>query len=264
MNDRVSTSDFLRDFIAEEYIDTYYPRDIGKENVALLNFYASTYKNDVNTNKGGRLIEVGGGPTIYQIISASSTVQSIYFSDYSINNINAVKKWLADGVPGIWGEYIRMSLECEKIQSNDESVGARAALLKKKIVAIEQLDIKSSSSVDAIVDRYGKFDFVSSAFCIDSITSSFEQWRTLLNNLKRLLSGGGSLVICTLIGSKQGYRVGSKVFPSVNLTCDDVYTSLNALGFNWGDADAKYIQAESSNSADYQGLLCIKATLKNG
>ena len=71
----------------------------------MLDFFHHTYTTMRPTKK---LLEVGGGPTIYQLISASSKVESITFSDFNVTNLTEVRNW-ADGKPTAfdWSSYVK-------------------------------------------------------------------------------------------------------------------------------------------------------------
>jgi NNMT/PNMT/TEMT family protein len=109
---------YIGRFQALEYLEEYYPdREIGSENTALLAFYHSACRE----LSGGTWIEIGGGPTLYQLISASAKVGAIVFSDYLEENLATVKSWLEANKPGLWRSYIEATLRLEGLPSPSEA-----------------------------------------------------------------------------------------------------------------------------------------------
>ena len=64
-------------FSARAYLGEFYP-NLNPENEFLLRFYHEFYST---IPKQHSLIEIGGGPTIFQLLSASRKVDEIIFSE---------------------------------------------------------------------------------------------------------------------------------------------------------------------------------------
>ena len=67
-----------QNFSPKEYLNEYFDT-LSNENKKILDWYREIYSNMAGSEL---LLEVGGGPTIYQFISAQDRVGSIYFTDY--------------------------------------------------------------------------------------------------------------------------------------------------------------------------------------
>src|SRR5579859_7568385 len=93
------------------YLAQYYEGDVNLGNKALLQFYAKAYED-----LGGRsLLEFGGGPTIYSLITAARTANWIHFCDYNAECLNEVNKWLIEGDSAFdWSYCTNYALHCEK------------------------------------------------------------------------------------------------------------------------------------------------------
>src|SRR3989338_6776464 len=106
-------------FSPAQYLEAFYGEtDEGAEGSFLMKFFHDAYlalPDNLN------ILEVGGGPTIYQLISASSKAKEIIFSEYADENIAEVKKWLsADETAFNWDDYFKMVLKYEgKVTSFD-------------------------------------------------------------------------------------------------------------------------------------------------
>ena len=101
-----------KSFSPKQYLNEYYKK-LGKENMALLDWYRDMYRK-IGSKKS--LLEIGGGPTIYQLISASSKVKNITFTDYSQKNLDAVNSWVKNK-DTFWDDFIEHVLKGEFVRN---------------------------------------------------------------------------------------------------------------------------------------------------
>jgi phenylethanolamine N-methyltransferase len=242
---------FIGRFQAHEYLEEYYPdREIGSENKALLGFYHSACRE-----LSGTWLEIGGGPTVYQLISASAKVGSIVFSDYLEENLATVKSWLETNKPGLWRSYIDATLRLEGLPSPSEAeINERAQLIRSKVRELRRINVKDSASLAELKES---FEVVNSSFCIDSITDDLEEWRVLLGRLDGSLKPGGTLILCSL-GESTSYQVKDRAFPAVDLSQEFILASLASLGYDVASALVRTIVSEDSHGPSYGSLICIK------
>ena len=124
-------------FDTAAYLEEYY-NEIGPENAFLISTAAEAYKPFADSSQS--ILEVGGGPTLYQVVSSARVAKAIHFTDYSANNLDAVKLWLA-GSGFNWDEYIRAGLEAEGQRISPEAVEERKALMRSKVTELSLYDI---------------------------------------------------------------------------------------------------------------------------
>src|SRR5262245_17716555 len=84
------TQDAFKPFDPKAYLREYYSC-LGEENRALLRFLNQAYIRIFSEIDTARVLEFGGGPTIYQLISAAQHAVSIDFSDYLDDNLHEVR-----------------------------------------------------------------------------------------------------------------------------------------------------------------------------
>ena len=82
-------------FNPQEYLEEYYAQ-LSEENAFLLDFYHETYDR---LPAGLSVLELGGGPTLYQLLSASRRAREIVFTDFLEVNRRVVERWL-EAAPG--------------------------------------------------------------------------------------------------------------------------------------------------------------------
>ncbi len=167
------------------YLDEYYA-DLGAENLALLRFLAEAYQD---VPPGGVLLDFGGGPTIYPLISAASRVEEIHFSDFLDPNLEEVRKWLAsDPAAFDWTPFVKVALEMETgAASGHSDVLEREREIRRRVTKLLRCDASRSPPIDGPLEGY---DILVTNFCAESATADRSQWRTSVGNIVSLLKPG--------------------------------------------------------------------------
>lgn len=206
------------------------------------------------------LLDVGGGPTIYQHIPLSLNVSAIIHTDFLPENREEVHKYLlADDDAYIWKGYYAavqeilrtderyQSLLDAQIKSGRSDVRKHAELVQKIIFspdvgafekhlrnimvktilpcdvfspALEENGSNSLKHALRSVTREGFPDIISAHFLVESATESYETWKQGVLHLLERLSPGGYLIM-TAIRNASWYRVGTNKVPAVSVDeCD--------------------------------------------
>ncbi len=63
--------------------------------------------------KGTRLLDVGTGPSICSVISATPHFEEVYLSDYVDNNLTALKQWMGGTLEHSFQNAIEFFLKLE-------------------------------------------------------------------------------------------------------------------------------------------------------
>lgn len=184
---KYSAKSYLRErFKAPDAYRTEWPLQCFHE------FY-SKYHGEWDTTSA-RLLEFGGGPTIYGLISASGYVSEIVFSDYVEENRKAVEEWKNAGPCGYdWGPYFKYVVE--KLE-DDQSLGAairRESELRSQITSITGCNIHNPDPVDTPIPPL--FDIVSIIFCLTAACTSQDDFRESLQKLGELVKPGGFVIL---------------------------------------------------------------------
>lgn len=234
------------------YLDEYYA-DIGSENLALLRFLAETYQD---LPEGGVMLDFGGGPTIYPLISAATRVDEIHFSDYLEANLAEVRRWLeAEPDAFDWDPFIRVALEVETgSPASTADVNERAARIRERVTRLMRCD---ASRTPPIEGSPGPYDVVLTNFCAESATSDRWQWQAYMVNIVSALKPGGRLVLSALKGATR-YSVGAESFPAVDIREDDLVELLEDTGFSRKGIEVRSIPADRP-TRDYEGLMLAVA-----
>lgn len=251
-----SGAHFKKNFSPRDYLNEYYTH-IGDENKNLLVFFAKCYEQ-IPANS--TILEFGGGPTVYQLISATTKALQIHFSDFLDVNLKEVKSWRQAAFHAFnWIPFIKATLKIENQPNDKKSVTERETLLRKKITKFLHCDAFKKNPLG---EKYRHvYDVVSVNFVPDSITSSKSQWKTLITNIVSLLNSQGTLIM-TALKNATHWRVGDAIFPAVNIMEEDVKSVLKDLGFR--DVTITTIAAEvtdetAENYEGYKGMIFVLA-----
>jgi hypothetical protein len=212
----------------------YYEGDVNPGNKALLHFYAKVYEN-----LGGKsLLEFGGGPTIYSLITAARTASWIHFCDYDAECLNEVNKWLIEGDSAFnWSHCTNYALQCEKRSSekiSEEDIQARYRLIRQRIRKLSLCDIFADDPL--LGSSVGPYSVVASTFCLDGVTEDQGEWFRFNQKLANLVDKDGLFVTGSLLNASYWTLEGGK-YPAVKLTPSDIITMYSELGFTITHSD---------------------------
>ena len=172
------------------------------------------------------MVDVGGGPTLYQLISARNKVESITFAEYLESNRCEVEKWVKDE-PGAfnWDIHLKYTHELEG-QAYAQSIDEMKTCLRKKLIEFVPCDLTKSPSIPG---QRRTFDIVSSHFCVEHISKDYTELKSRLATLLELLKPSGYLIM-SFLRNASSYQVGTFNFYSYPINETEVQVLLKQLG----------------------------------
>ncbi|XP_061432955.1 nicotinamide N-methyltransferase-like isoform X4 [Lethenteron reissneri] len=220
--------DYTTDFNPRLYLDMYYstpPDDLAEGDTLphVLQFLHSTF------SKGGlsgqRLLDIGSGPTIYQVLSACERFSEIYLSEFVKGNREELQSWL-NRSPGAfdWTSIIQFVCRLEGHSRNLE----KAEHLRSTVQAVLPCDILQNDPLLGSWNQ-GPFDCILSILCLEVACVSTDQFVAALGRMCNLLRPGGWLVLGTDLG-ETFYYVGSKRFHVLTVDQACVLHAVEAAG----------------------------------
>lgn len=238
-------------FDPADYLSEYYDY-FGDENLFLMDFYHRFYQTIGPVEE---LLELGGGPTIYQLISASSCAKKIIFSEYlDVCRQEIIKCIKGDPESFNWDPYFEYVCKKESEAGKSFSVDT----LKKRLFSrITETDIVECNlfSERILPEKYAKqYPVVSSNFCAESITDNENVFQSVIKKITQTIEPGGYLVM-SLIRMANSYKAGDNFFPAYPVDEDYISDLLRENGCNIILIDS--INAE--HGRDYSGLICLAA-----
>ncbi|KAM4707484.1 phenylethanolamine N-methyltransferase-like [Discoglossus pictus] len=171
---------------------------------------------------GHTLLDVGSGPTIYQLLSAFELFDEVIMSDFLEVNRNELNSWLQDE-PGAfdWTPYIQYVCDLE---GKGEPWQDKQKRLREKVKCVTSVDIHQDYPMGVEVD-HGAVDCMVSAFCFEACSPDKNAFKRALRKTTGLIKPGGDLL---LIGALEEsyYMAGEARLNVVPLTETDVRYAL--------------------------------------
>ena len=225
-------------FDAKGYLNARFSTESGKllDRIQPLNFQLQCF-HDFYIQYGStldpssaRLLEFGSGPVIYPAISAVPYVKEIVYADYTEGCRKEINLWLErDSTAHDWTQFFKEVVNGHEGKGEVEAATDREEELRKRIVAVVPCNIHSDAAIDP---QLGKFDVISTSYCLECVTSTLAQYEDGLKKLGRLIKDGG-YIACLASIEKSWYSTtaGGKKFEHVSLTSDNIRSALEKAGF---------------------------------
>lgn len=265
---------FQAEFSAKEYLQNYYAkadlmmvhkyvveRTAAAETMRIMMWLDNVCSPLIRAFFGkekATVLELGGGPTLYQLMNIADEVKEIYFTDYVEDNLNEIRAWKNNESSAFnWKNFFKAALmiKNDTIHISDEETESLEKQLRHKITKIENCDIFQKDL--GITEK--SFDVVNTHFVAESATSSKDQWEIALKNIYHKLNNGGLLFMSALRGAKSSYKVLEKSFPAVELYENDMEVGLKNAGFHIIRVSAIHTEDKSNN---YEGFMFVVAQKK--
>ncbi|XP_019814370.2 indolethylamine N-methyltransferase [Bos indicus] len=220
--------DYKTEFQPQNYLKTYYAFDSGTiaENEVLKFNLNNLFETFSPGGMGGDiLIDIGSGPTIYQLLSACEVFREIIMSDYTELNLREVDKWLKKELGAYdWSPAVQYVCELEGDRSKWQEKEARVRRTVKRLLTcdVNQPRPLGSAQVPAA-------DCVLSLLALECACRDVDAYRAAIQNLVGLLKPGGHLVTLVALRCCE-YMVGSRKFFVLSLEQETVEKALQEAG----------------------------------
>ncbi|XP_060111240.1 phenylethanolamine N-methyltransferase [Heteronotia binoei] len=141
---------------------------------------------------GRTLVDIGTGPTIYQLLSACDFFEEIVATDYLEVNRDVIRSWVRGEEPGAfdWSPYIQHVC---KIEGKGEPWKEKEQKLKKKLKKIFPIDVHQPNPLGSLLGQPA--DALVSSFCLEAVSPDRQSFDRALQNVTTLLKPGGHFLM---------------------------------------------------------------------
>jgi NNMT/PNMT/TEMT family len=238
------------EFPARAYLEKYYSH-VGDENSAFVRAIVDFLA--VDGGPTDRVIEVGGGPSLFSMMAIAAVRRSpfrhVTFTDIGWKNLAEVESWLRDDPRQFDYEALLGWLNAE-FGAPHETV-ARA--LRKSRWEILSVDWRNGMPAD----WQGLYDVVSSHFFAESATDDEGEFLDLLRTIGRLGRPGASVLLSFMCRSG-GYRIGHQSFPAFSIDEDNIVDYLDRAGIELADPAVSTAPTEDpASDPGYDGMVFV-------
>ncbi|NXK86246.1 NNMT methyltransferase, partial [Formicarius rufipectus] len=247
---------YQRCFNPRAYLEQYYSMSDSKEwaNVFLRQNLKGLHKIfSLDELKGRTLIDVGCGPTIYQLLSACEHFEEIIALDYTDQNRRELEKWLRNEEGAFdWVPVVKCVCELE---GDREKWAEKQEKVRKKVKQVLKCDVTKANPTDPV--SLPPADCIISTLCLEGACKDLPTFRRALRNVGTLVKPGGHLVMVTTLRTTF-YTFGELVFSGLHLEKHEVEAAVEAAGFEVKLSEAQQYTLSTENM-DSKGTLVLVA-----
>ncbi|XP_060643394.2 nicotinamide N-methyltransferase-like [Anolis sagrei] len=196
---------------------------------------------------GDTLIDIGSGPSIYQLLSACEAFKEIIDTDFLEQNREEMQKWLKKDPEAFdWTSMVKYACQLE---GNRENWMEKEEKLRKAIKRVLKCDVTLANPLDPLVLKPA--DCVLSTFCLESACKDLPTYRSAMRNVGSLVKPRGHLIFAA-VTQETFYMVGPHRFSSLYLTPEVVRDAVKEAGFQilWSKMSSLHWSPEITDAHD--------------
>ncbi|NWV66758.1 NNMT methyltransferase, partial [Malurus elegans] len=247
---------YQQNFNPQEYLKEYYSMSSSPEwarEFMMQNLRTLHKMFSLDGVRGDILIDVGCGPTIYQLLSACEHFQEIIALDYTEQNRRELEKWLKRE-PGAFDWEPVVKYVCE-LEGDREKWAEKQEKVRKKVKRVLKCDVTKANPTGPVSLPAG--DCIVSTLCLEGACKDLPAFRSALRNISTLLKPGGHLVMVTVLGETY-YAFNKQVYSCLLLEKHEVQEAVLAAGF-----ELKFFEAQpytvDDDVTDIKGVIGLVA-----
>ncbi|RVE59685.1 hypothetical protein OJAV_G00190910 [Oryzias javanicus] len=181
--------------------------------------------------RGELLVDVGSGPTLYQVLSGCEVFRKVLLTDFLDVNRQELKRWLRDeeGCNLDWTPYLQHVCKLEGRRPSDWT--EKAAQLRRVVIDVVPVDVHCSQPLAPDVLPPSGADCLVSCFCLESVSPDLPTFTRALGHTRKLLRPGGHLMLIGALGESYYFAGPDVRIPVVPLDEAQVCASLKESGY---------------------------------
>ncbi|KAM8730353.1 phenylethanolamine N-methyltransferase [Acanthopagrus schlegelii] len=180
---------------------------------------------------GELLVDIGSGPTLYQVLSGCEVFDKVLLTDFLEVNRQELRHWLQDegGCNLDWTPYLQHVCKLEGRRPSDWT--KKAAKLRQVVTDILPIDVHRPQPLARDALPSAGADCLVSCFCLESVSPDLAAFTRALGHIGRLLRPGGHLLLIGALGESYYFGGPGVKIPVVPLNEAQVCDSLKESGY---------------------------------
>ncbi|XP_046570412.1 indolethylamine N-methyltransferase-like [Haliotis rubra] len=220
--------DYKEAFDAEIYLDMYYGSlrseiAAGEQIPFMLRSFHDVFSKGEITGK--RLLDIGTGPSILSIISASQYCDSVYLSDFLPQCRGVLQEWVDGQLADKFNPFLEFVINLER---TGETVTSRENKIRSKIAGILPCDLYKEQPFEP--GHLSPFDVVTTSLCLEAVSEDVSTYGTFVKRIAGLVGKGGYVIMYAVLGDTT-YYVGEEEFKSLSISREQVEKIWTNAGF---------------------------------
>lgn len=176
--------------------------------------------------KGKKLLDIGSGPVVYAVITASKYYDECYVSDLSPANVDFLQKWIREESTEM--EYLMK--EFSKKEGESGAWEVRKKQVREKIKNAVVSDLRKPNPVSGTILENTSFDAITACLCFSAAVLTIEDYTKAIQNCGKILKPGGHLVIVDIIDNSW-YALGNMKFKTLATTEEEIRRAFSESGY---------------------------------
>ncbi|KAM7302721.1 putative nicotinamide N-methyltransferase [Ixodes scapularis] len=177
---------------------------------------------------GVDFLDLGCGPTVHCVLSASRCFQCVTLADVSPHCLDVLRKWLRGGDTRMqeWRnvlEHVARLEGFENVSEGASEIADRTASAVRRIIPCDVLRDPMFST------KQGAFDCIVTSLCLEAAATDVTSYADAVCRVVGHLRTGGTLVMMGVLGC-DSYAAGGLELPCLSLTTDDVLEAVRRSG----------------------------------
>jgi len=192
------------------------------------------YFSTAGFTSDARLLELGSGPTVHNVASASAFISNIVLSEFVEANCVEIRRWLKKEPDHIdWTPFMRKVAEIEGKSDIDAACQEIRARIRSSVKTVVHCDVLDDQVVPPEISKE-PYDVVLSCLTLETAATTKESYSAILGRIRKLLKPKGKLVLIGPIDCTY-WKVGNNRFHCLQLQPEDIQRALEEN--NYGDID---------------------------
>ncbi|GBL97519.1 Indolethylamine N-methyltransferase [Araneus ventricosus] len=179
---------------------------------------------------GTRMLEIGSGPTVHNIATASAYFPYIVQSEFVESNCEQLRKWLRKDPDSLdWTIFLQRVARAEGKEDVDAAVPEIEDRIRSAVKAVVHADVLDDQ---VIPKEYTQepYDLILSVLTFETAAVNLESYSKILGRANRLLRKGGKMILIS--ATKCTYwQVGGNKFHCLSLEEHEIEDALKKNGF---------------------------------
>lgn len=179
--------------------------------------------------RGATLLDIGTGPVVYTVITASQWFDEVFLSDVSKDNVAFLRKWLAKDSEATEAMRYQMGYFAQKEgKGTSWEIKNEQVRMKVKDAIVWDMNkprMLKGTALDGVLN-----DFVIASLCMCTSSSTISGYTGIIKNIGEMLKPGGHFVIIDVM-DQTSYFVDDVKFSLLRVTEDEIKTAFLQNGF---------------------------------
>ncbi|XP_015919260.2 nicotinamide N-methyltransferase [Parasteatoda tepidariorum] len=179
---------------------------------------------------GARLLDLGSGPTVHNVATASAYFPHIVLSEFVESNCEQLRKWVRKDPDCIdWSPFLERVAKAEKRTDVKAAAKEIEDRIRSSVKAVIHCDVLDDQ---VIAKEYAQqpYDMILTALTLETAAVDLKSYSKIVGRVNQLLRKGGKLVMIGPIKCTY-WKVGDNKFHCLPVGEDDIQKALEKNGF---------------------------------